>query len=47
MNSFAEFKSRGAEFTKPPARQTWGGTDFHVRDPDGNGICFVSYEWNR
>jgi hypothetical protein len=26
-----------------PTRQPWGGTDFHVRDPDGNVIAFVTY----
>jgi hypothetical protein len=23
--------------------QVWGGTDFHVRDLDGNEISFVQY----
>jgi uncharacterized glyoxalase superfamily protein PhnB len=41
---FEEFKARGAEFARTPARQIWGGTDFHVRDPDGNVISFVTYE---
>lgn len=40
---FAEFEARGAEFTQAPTRQPWGGTDFHVRDPDGNVISFVTY----
>lgn len=40
---FGEFKQRGAEFAQTPARQAWGGTDFHVRDPDGNVISFVAY----
>jgi hypothetical protein len=22
---------------------TWGGTDFHVRDPDGNVVSFVEF----
>ncbi len=41
---FEEFTARGAEFAQAPAKQVWGGTDFHVRDPDGNVISFVSYE---
>ena len=41
---FEEFEQRGAAFAKAPTRQPWGGTDFHVRDPDGNVISFVTYE---
>lgn len=40
---FEEFKARGVEFAQTPAKQSWGGTDFHVRDPDGNVISFVGY----
>ncbi len=40
---FDEFKSRGVGFAQTPTRQNWGGTDFHVRDPDGNVISFVTY----
>jgi uncharacterized glyoxalase superfamily protein PhnB len=40
---FEEFKERGAEFGQAPTKQPWGGTDFHVRDPDGNVISFVTY----
>ena len=40
---FDEFKERGAEFAQMPTLQPWGGTDFHVRDPDGNVISFVTY----
>lgn len=40
---FEELTERGAEFTQPLAKQPWGGTDFHVRDPDGNVISFVTY----
>lgn len=38
-----EFRERGAEFAQRPTRQAWGGTDFHVRDPDGNVISFVTF----
>jgi uncharacterized glyoxalase superfamily protein PhnB len=40
---FEEFAARGAPFAQPPTRQPWGGTDFQVRDPDGNVISFVDY----
>ena len=40
---FEEFNERGVEFAQRPTRQPWGGTDFHVRDPDGNAISFVTY----
>lgn len=40
---FAEFRARGVEFTQTLTKQAWGGTDFHVRDPDGNVISFVTY----
>lgn len=41
---FKEFKDRGAEMAQPPTHQTWGGINFHVRDPDGNVISFVTYD---
>lgn len=41
---FEEFEERGVEFHQRPTDQPWGGTDFHVRDPDGNVISFVTYE---
>lgn len=40
---FAEFSGRGVDFAQRLAKQAWGGTDFHVRDPDGNVIAFVQY----
>ena len=40
---FEEFKARGVEFAQPLTKQAWGGTDFHVRDPDGNVISFVAF----
>ena len=39
---FEEFKTRNLEFAQKPTRQAWGGTDFHVTDPDGNVLCFVT-----
>jgi catechol 2,3-dioxygenase-like lactoylglutathione lyase family enzyme len=41
---FEEFNERGVEFPQTPTRKPWGGTDFHVRDPDGNVISFVRYD---
>jgi len=40
---FEEFKERGVQFAQTSTKQPWGGTDFHVRDPDGNVISFVTY----
>jgi uncharacterized glyoxalase superfamily protein PhnB len=40
---FEEFKGRGVEFVQTLSKHPWGGTDFHVRDPDGNVISFVTY----
>ena len=40
---FAELQGRGADIIQPPTRQTWGGTDLYVRDPDGNVISFVTF----
>ncbi|HXR16796.1 MAG TPA: glyoxalase superfamily protein [Terriglobales bacterium] len=40
---FEEFKARGVEFAQTVTKQAWGGTDFQVRDPDGNVISFVTY----
>jgi uncharacterized glyoxalase superfamily protein PhnB len=41
---FEAFRASGAAFAQMPTKQTWGGTDFHVRDPDGNVISFVKYD---
>jgi uncharacterized glyoxalase superfamily protein PhnB len=40
---FQEFKARGVEFAQRLTKQAWGGTDFQVRDPDGNVVSFVTY----
>ncbi len=37
---YAEFVSRGANCPLPPTDQTWGNREMHIRDPDGNVICF-------
>jgi catechol 2,3-dioxygenase-like lactoylglutathione lyase family enzyme len=41
---FHEFKSRGVAFAQTPTHHEWGGTDLHIRDPDGNLISFVTYD---
>jgi catechol 2,3-dioxygenase-like lactoylglutathione lyase family enzyme len=38
---YAEYVTAGAIFDQKLEKQAWGGRDFIVRDPDGNGICFV------
>ncbi len=38
-----ELMARGAPIAQPLTEQAWGGTDFHVRDLDGNVISFVTY----
>jgi catechol 2,3-dioxygenase-like lactoylglutathione lyase family enzyme len=39
---FLELLERGADFAQRLQEQPWGATDFIVRDPDGNLICFAS-----
>lgn len=41
---FEEFNARDLEFAQKLKKQAWGGTDFQVRDPDGNVISFVTYD---
>lgn len=40
---FEEFKRSGVEFAQSLTKEAWGGTDFHVRDLDGNVVSFVTY----
>jgi uncharacterized glyoxalase superfamily protein PhnB len=40
---YEEFDSRGVRFAQKLKKQAWGGTDFHVRDLDGNVFSFVAY----
>lgn len=40
---FEEFKARGVDFPQTLAKHPWGGTDFHVRDLDGNVFSFVTF----
>jgi uncharacterized glyoxalase superfamily protein PhnB len=36
----AELTSRGVACALPPTDQIWGDREMHVRDPDGNALCF-------
>src|SRR5262249_57139518 len=38
---YAEYVAAGATFDQKLKKQAWGGRDIIVRDPDGNGLCFV------
>ena len=38
---YAEYQGTSVEIVQKLTKQAWGGTDFIVRDPDGNGIAFV------
>ena len=40
---FEAFSAQDIDFAQRLVTQPWGGTDFHVRDPDGNVISFVQY----
>jgi len=41
---YAELQARGVAFVQPLTHQYWGGTDFQVKDPDGNAFSFVTYD---
>lgn len=38
---YAQFTKAGVSISQRLTKQAWGGTDFHVRDPDGNILAFV------
>ena len=38
---YRELQARGADIVQAPVKQALGGTDLHVRDPDGNVIAFM------
>lgn len=38
---YAEFSGRGATCQLPPTDQTWGNRETHIRDQDGNVLCFA------
>ena len=38
---YQRLKGKGVEFTAAPAKQPWGGTLAHFRDPEGNVITLL------
>jgi uncharacterized glyoxalase superfamily protein PhnB len=38
---YKELRIRGVDLAQPLKEQPWGATDFLVRDPDGNLLCFA------
>jgi catechol 2,3-dioxygenase-like lactoylglutathione lyase family enzyme len=38
---YSEYRAAGVEIVQKLTKQAWGGTDFIVRDPDGNAIAFA------
>ena len=38
---YTEYLAADAQIVQKLTKQAWGGTDFIVRDPDGNAIAFV------
>jgi len=40
---FSELSAREANIQLPPTDQTWNDREMHVRDPDGNAICFATF----
>ena len=41
---FEEVSKRDIDLPQTLTKQDWGGTDFHVRDPDGNVFSFVGFD---
>jgi uncharacterized glyoxalase superfamily protein PhnB len=41
---YTELQTRGADLAGPLTKEAWGGTNFFVRDPDGNCVSFVTYD---
>ena len=39
--TYQELTSAGVEFTHPPAKQPWGGTLAHFKDPSGNVLTLI------
>jgi uncharacterized glyoxalase superfamily protein PhnB len=43
---FEEICARGAVSQLPPTDQTWGNRETHIRDQDGNVLCFATKPTN-
>jgi lactoylglutathione lyase len=41
---YAELCAKGVSFLAPPAKQAWGGTLAHLRDPDGNVLTLLGQD---
>jgi uncharacterized glyoxalase superfamily protein PhnB len=39
---YQEISARGADTQLEPTDQTWGNRETHIRDQDGNVLCFAS-----
>ena len=37
----SDLAAKGVEFTGPPAKQAWGGTLAHFKDPSGNVLTLL------
>jgi catechol 2,3-dioxygenase-like lactoylglutathione lyase family enzyme len=38
---YAEYCAAGAPLKQKLTKHAWGGTDFHIADPDGNVLAFA------
>ena len=43
---YQEISTRGANTQMAPTHQTWGNRETHIRDQDGNALCFASKPTN-
>jgi predicted enzyme related to lactoylglutathione lyase len=44
QSAYAYLKSKGVTILRDIiSDQSWGGSDLHIADPDGNGIQVVQY----
>jgi len=44
QSAFSYLQSNDGKVTREIiSHADWGGTDFHIADPDGNGIQIVTY----
>ena len=41
QSTYESLISKGVEFVAPPAKQPWGGTLAHIKDPDGNILTLL------
>lgn len=41
QGTYEALVEKGVEFIAPPAKQPWGGTLAHFKDPDGNTLTLL------